>query len=193
MSLTVQEKREILKELLQEVREELTKPVNIPVEICRDSVELPEYARLGDSGMDIRSAIDATIMPGQTLVIPTGLQMAIPQGYEIQVRPRSGVSLKTPLRVANAPGTIDSGFRDEIGIIVSNNSSTEDLDKEEMPIYGVGEKGSKPGIYEIHKGDRIAQIVLAKVETINFELVEPGKVKTIGVNRGGGFGHSGVK
>lgn len=143
--------------------------VDIYVETCRDDVELPTYARQGDAGMDIRADMGITIGPGDTVVIPTGLKMAIPAGYEIQVRPRSGMSAKTSLRVANSPGTIDSGYRDEIGIIMWN-SSTDDS-------------------YEIKKGDRIAQIVLNEVPKINF--IPTDNVKLIGEDRGGGFGSTG--
>ena len=143
--------------------------VDVFVEICRDGVELPKYARPGDAGMDVRAAEDAIIQPGAAKVVPTGIKVAIPVGYEIQVRPRSGLSLKTPIRVANAPGTIDSGYRDEVGIIVWNSSPSEAV--------------------EIKKGDRIAQLVLARVPEINFVPVD--SVAEIGENRGGGFGHTG--
>ena len=110
------------------------KEVEVFVEVCREDVQLPEYANFGDAGMDIRAAVDIDILPGQTVVIPTGLKVAIPVGYEIQVRPRSGVSLKTPLRVVNSPGTIDSGYRDEVGVIINNSS------KEGEEVYSISEK-----------------------------------------------------
>ncbi len=146
--------------------------INILVEICREDpdIKLPTYARHGDAGMDVRSAITIKIEPGETTVIPTGLKVAIPIGYEIQVRPKSGISLKTGLRVANAPGTIDAGYRDEIGVIITNISSKYIL---------------------INKGDRIAQLVLSEVPTINWIPVN--NVATIGQNRGGGFGSTNVK
>ena len=142
----------------------------IPIEICRKDVTLPQYARQGDAGMDVCSAVDFVLKPNETVVIPTGLKMAIPEGYEIQVRPRSGLSLKTPLRIANSPGTIDSGYRNEIGIIVTNTSNNSD--------------------YTINAGDRIAQFVLQKVPTILYLQVD--SVADIGYNRGGGFGSTGV-
>lgn len=159
--------------------------VEISVEICREGVSLPEYANFGDAGMDIRAAEDIDILPGETVVIPTGLKVAIPIGYEIQVRPRSGVSLKTPLRLVNSPGTIDSGYRDEMGVIMHNSS------KEGTEIYSISEKGNKQGIYRINKGDRVAQIVLNEVPVIKWSICDD--VATIGINRGGGFGSSGVK
>ena len=144
--------------------------IKIFVEKCRDSAILPEYANPGDAGMDVHAAQDTELSPGETKIIPTGLKLAIPDGYEIQVRPRSGISLKTPLRLANSPGTIDSGYRDELGIIMTNTACE--------------------GIYLIKKGDRIAQILLAPVYKIEFEEVE--RVEDIGENRGGGFGSSGI-
>ncbi|MDD4188959.1 MAG: aminotransferase, partial [Eubacteriales bacterium] len=83
--------------------------VEVCIEICRNDAVMPKYARPGDAGMDVFAAENCIIGPGQTAVIPTGLKLAIPEGYEIQVRPRSGLSLKTPLRIANSPGTVDSG------------------------------------------------------------------------------------
>ena len=145
--------------------------VDVYIETVREGVELPRYARPGDAGMDVRAAVDLTLEPGMTKVVPTGLKVAIPEGYELQVRPRSGLSLKTPLRVANAPGTIDSGYRDEVGVIVWNSSPDEAL--------------------EIRAGDRIAQFVLAEVPRINFIQVD--SVADIGEDRGGGFGSSGTR
>ena len=144
--------------------------VKIPVSICREGVSLPAYARPGDAGMDIRSAVDMTVAPGCTAAVPTGIKVAIPEGYEIQVRPRSGLSLKTSLRIPNSPGTIDSGFRDEICVIVWNSDKEKEIN--------------------IKKGDRIAQLVLQKVPVIDFYLTED--VSSIGEDRGGGFGSTGV-
>jgi dUTP pyrophosphatase len=97
--------------------------VGVFIEKCRETAVIPAYAREGDAGMDICSAEDIDISPGQTKIIPTGLKLAIPPGYEIQVRPRSGLSYKTLLRLANTPGTIDSGYRDELGVIMSNTGA----------------------------------------------------------------------
>lgn len=180
--------KEEKKELIREIKRELNEPQIIYVEICKENVLLPEYQNIGDAGMDVRSASEITLAPGETKIIPTGLKMVIPEGYEIQVRPRSGLSLKTPLRVSNSPGTIDSGYRDEIGIIITNTSTSG-----ENNIYNIDEKGNKPGTYIIHEGDRIAQIVLIKFETIEFKKVEVGKVGLFGNNRGGGMGSTGVE
>ena len=144
--------------------------VEVFVELCREDVQIPQYAREGDAGMDIRAAETVVIAPKKTVLIPTGLKVAIPDGYEIQVRPRSGLSLKTPLRVANSPGTIDAGYRDEVCIIMQNTSDDSE--------------------FTIEKGDRVAQFVLQKVPKICFTHVE--SVKDIGADRGGGFGSTGV-
>ena len=163
--------------------------VEIYVEVCREDATLPRYANPGDAGMDVYAAEEVIIAPGETVVIPTGLKLAIPEGYEIQVRPRSGLSLKTPLRIPNSPGTIDSGYRDELGIIMNNNSDFSSWDKEQEP-YSLEQKGNKSGAYIIRKGDRIAQIVLQVVPKMLLTRVET--VKDIGTNRGGGFGSTGM-
>ena len=142
--------------------------VKVYIEKCREGVTTPQYARPGDAGVDLAAAEDVYLLPYDTLAIPTGIKVALPEGYELQIRPRSGLSLKTGLRIANSPGTIDSGYRDEIGVIVTNT----------------GEKA-----YMISKGDRIAQAVLQKVPMIEWEEVED--VSSIGINRGGGFGSTG--
>ena len=169
--------------------------IEIKVEICREGVQLPTYANDGDSGMDIRAAEDVTISIGETKIIPTGLKMAIPEGYEIQVRPRSGVSLKTPLKISNSPGTIDSGYRDEIGIIISNISiRMQNKDTGELIPFEDNltlENKYKTGIFTIKKGDRIAQLVLQKVPKM--KLVQVDDVKKYGQNRMGGFGSTGTK
>ena len=136
--------------------------------------------------MDIRAAEDVILKPNETKIIPTGIKIVVPDGYEIQVKPRSGISLKTPLRIVNTPGTIDTGYRDEVGIIVNNSSVTNN-----ERVYDINEKGNKQGTYIIKKGDRIAQIILNKIEKIKF--VEVKEIEKIGTNRGGGFGHSGTK
>jgi dUTP pyrophosphatase len=163
--------------------------IDIFVEICREGAVLPSYAKPGDAGMDVCAAEDVIIRPGQTSVIPTGLKLAIPEGYEIQVRPRSGISLKTPLRVSNSPGTIDSGYRDELGIIMSNTSETGCCNSDE--ILSIDVKDNKKGTYRIRSGDRIAQIVLQLVPKMSLKVVD--SVADIGQDRGGGFGSTGVK
>jgi dUTP pyrophosphatase len=167
----------------------ITMSVEIYIEICREGATLPAYANPGDAGMDVCAAEDVYIKPGETVIIPTGLKMAIPEGYEIQVRPRSGISYKTPLRISNSPGTIDSGYRDELGIIMSNTS--EVLNSSAETLLSIDEKGNNKGTYKISKGDRVAQIVLQVVPRMKFTVVD--SVKEIGTDRGGGFGSTGVR
>ena len=144
--------------------------IEVFVEKCRDTAVLPRYAHEDDAGMDIYAAEKVTIGPGKTALVPTGLKMAIPDGFELQVRPRIGLSLKTPLRVPNSPGTIDSGYRDEICVIVWNSSGSEEI--------------------VVNPGDRIAQFVLSRVPMAVFTEVK--SAAEIGKDRGGGFGSSGI-
>jgi dUTP pyrophosphatase len=161
--------------------------ITIPVQKLDASIELPTYAHDGDSGMDIRANEDITIYPQETVIVPTGLKVAIPDGYEIQVRPRSGLSLKTPLRIPNNPGTIDAGYRDELGIIVHNSSIEDEYDYD----LTLESKGNLQGTYIVKKGDRIAQIVLQRVPKIQWlEIEDITKVEGV---RGSGFGSSGIK
>lgn len=145
------------------------KNIKIPIELYHSEAILPQYAKPGDAGMDVCSVEDTIISPHKTVIIKTGLKVAIPEGYEIQVRPRSGLSYKTGIRIANSPGTIDVGYRDEIGVILHNTSDEP---------------------FVIHKGDRIAQIILKEVPMIEWQIVD--EVACIGENRGGGFGSTGV-
>lgn len=128
---------------------------------------LPSYATTGSAGMDICSTEDVTICPGGRCLVRTGLRIALPEGYEAQIRPRSGLSLKHGITVLNSPGTVDSDYRGEIGVILCN------LGKEN---------------FTVHKGDRIAQMVVARHETV--EWSEASSLDD--TDRGeGGFGHSG--
>ena len=132
---------------------------------------LPRYARFGDSGMDISASEDTVIEPYETKLVKTGIYVGLPDGYELQVRPRSGLSLKTRLRVANAPGTVDSAYRGELCIIMDNLS---------------------PEPIVIARGDRIAQIVLQQVPVIVWQ--EVGSVAELGETGRGtqGFGSTGI-
>jgi dUTP pyrophosphatase len=124
-----------------------------------------------------------------TKIVPTGIKVAVPDGYEIQVRPRSGISYKTPLRISNSPGTIDAKYRGDVGVIITNTSVLEKniLQLEE---YLIDEKGNKQGTYKIRKGDRIAQIVLQEVPKIKFNKID--NIKDIEGDRNGGFGSTGI-
>lgn len=132
---------------------------------------LPEYATPQSAGMDIRANIDAPVIlkPMQRMLIPTALYMALPAGYEAQIRPRSGLALKHGITVLNTPGTIDADYRGEIKVLLVNFSDSD---------------------FVVNDGERIAQMVIAKHETAGFIEVE----KLDETERGaGGYGHTGVK
>jgi dUTP pyrophosphatase len=131
---------------------------------------LPSYQSDGSSGLDLRAAIEGhvTLAPGEIRLIPTGLSISIPKGYEAQIRPRSGLALKHGLGVVNSPGTIDADYRGEIGIIAINWGA--------VPVT-------------IRRGDRVAQIVVSRVCRATIEEVDELDPTTRGQ---GGFGHSGV-
>ena len=126
--------------------------------------KLPKYETEGSAGMDIASNEDYILKPERRTIISTGLFVEIPQGYELQVRPRSGMAAKYGITVLNAPGTIDSDYRGEIGVILYNSGQSN---------------------YEIKKGDKIAQLVLAPITQAEWEVVE----NLSSTKRGeGGFG-----
>ena len=132
---------------------------------------LPKYETVGSSGMDLSANINCSIniLPGQTAIIPTGLSVSIPQGYEIQIRPRSGIAAKKSVTVLNTPGTIDSDYRGEIKVILINLGKLS---------------------FTVEKGDRIAQMILCPV--IKAKLKEVEDLNT--TSRGeGGFGSTGKK
>lgn len=191
------QKRDFLKQMLgitynalAEAEGVAKKNILIPIEICHPDAKIPTYAHLTDSGMDVYALEDVTIAPGETKLIPTGLKVAIPAGYELQVRPKSGRCLKTKLRVANTPGTIDAGYRDEIGIIVDNIEPyiKEAKMDENGRLYEVLFGSS----HTIGKGEKFAQLVLCEVPKAVFYQVE--HVSDIANDgRNGGFGSTGVK
>jgi dUTP pyrophosphatase len=134
-------------------------------------LELPGYATLGAAGADVRAALHEPIVlgAGESGLVPTGLRMAIPPGFEIQVRPRSGLAAKHQVTVLNAPGTIDSDYRGELKVLLINH-------------------GTAP--FTIGRGERIAQLVLARVERLAWETVPTDGLPD--TTRGeGGFGHTG--
>lgn len=162
--------------------------ITVPIELCHEDAKIPTYAHAGDAGMDIYAVEDITIKPGETVIVPTGLKTAIPLGYELQVRPRSGLSAKSPLRIANSIGTIDANYRGEIGVIITNSNppitKIEFDEKGNVIDYVYGED------YTITKGMRFAQLVLKEVPTCSFLQVE--SVADIGEDRNSGFGGSGL-
>ena len=145
--------------------------VPVPVAVRRlpgnDDLPLPAYATDGAAGMDVVAAEDATLAPGARHAVATGLAMAIPQGYEIQVRPRSGLALKHGISVSNTPGTIDSDYRGELKVILIN-------------------LGDAP--FDVRRGDRIAQLVLAPVVQATWLEVDHLDETARGA---GGFGSTG--
>ncbi len=169
------------------------KIIQIPIEKCHEDAKIPVYANLTDAGADLYAVEDIVIAPGETVLIPTGLKVAIPRGYEIQVRPKSGRALKTKMRVANSPGTIDAGYRDEIKVIIDNieppfKDINYHFDDEGKVIIDSILHGSS---YSISKGDKFAQLVLSEVPKMDFVEVE--SVSKYTGNRGGGFGSTGIK
>lgn len=136
-----------------------------------EDMALPSYETDGASGLDLRAAVDGelTLHPGEIRLVPTGLAISLPPGYEAQIRPRSGLALKHGVGMVNAPGTIDSDYRGEIGLVLIN-------------------WGKSP--FVIKRGDRIAQMVVTRVSRA--QVLEVDRLET--TERGaGGFGHSGVK
>ena len=129
---------------------------------------LPSYAHPSDAGMDLRSVDDLTLAPGQRALVHTGLVMLLPPLYEAQVRPRSGLALKNGVTVLNTPGTIDSGYRGEVGVILIN----------------LGQAA-----FDVRKGDKIAQMVIAPVTQPNIEETD---VVDETDRASGGFGSTGV-
>ena len=191
------QKRDFLKQLLgmaynalAEAEGVAKKTILIPIEFCRENAKMPAYAHLTDSGMDVYALEDITIAPGETKLVPTGLKVAIPAGYELQVRPKSGRCLKTKLRVANTPGTIDAGYRDEIGVIVDNIEPF--IKSAQMGEGGILYNVEFGSSYTIGKGEKFAQLVLCEVPKAAFYQVE--SVSAIeNDGRAGGFGSTGVK
>lgn len=193
-------KRDFLKSLLAALTNAVNETegiakrfVQIPVELCHPDAKIPQYANTSDSGMDVYALDDYTIAPGETKLIPTGIKLALPPGYEIQVRPKSGRALKTKLRIANTPGTVDAGYRDEIKVIVENieppiKNIEYDFDDNGTPIIKSILHGAA---YTIGKGEKFCQLVLMEVPKAALYRVE--QVGEIGENRGGGFGSTGLK
>ena len=193
-------KRDFLKSLLAALTNAVNETegiakrfVQIPVELCHPDAKIPQYANTSDSGMDVYALDDYTIAPGETKLIPTGIKFALPPGYEIQVRPKSGRALKTKLRIANTPGTVDAGYRDEIKVIVENieppiKDIEYDFDDNGTPIIKSILHGAS---HTIGKGEKFCQLVLMEVPKAALYRVE--QVGEIGENRGGGFGSTGLK
>ena len=143
--------------------------VDLLIQRLDPELPLPSYAKPGDAGIDIYSRIDLTLEPGERTLVPTGIAIALPNGYAAFVHPRSGLAIKHGVTMVNAPGTIDAAFRGEVQVILINHDPSSAI--------------------SFKRGDRIAQLVIQKVE--NATLVEVEALP--GTERGaGGFGSTGV-
>jgi dUTP pyrophosphatase len=143
--------------------------VKIEVQRLDPELEMPSYARPGDAGADLRARTDVTISPaGGRALVPTGIAVAIPEGYAGFVQPRSGLAMRHGVTVLNAPGLIDAGFRDELKVLLVNTDPE--------------------AAYQVQRGDRVAQLVIKAVAQAEFVAVDELPVSERGL---GGFGHSG--
>ena len=143
--------------------------IKVLVKKINENAKVPSYAHSGDAGVDLYAAKDTVIPPHDRALVPTGLKIAIPDGYEGQVRPKSGLALKHGITVLNTPGTVDAPYRGEVGVILFNSSDKE---------------------YMAKSGEKIAQMVFCKVENAEFELAD----ELPDTDRGeGGFGSTGLK
>ena len=143
--------------------------MDVPLQRIDPDLPLPAYARAGDAGADLLAREGAKLAPGGgRALIPTGIAVAIPEGYAGFVQPRSGLALKYGVTCLNTPGLIDSGFRDELRVLLINTDPDRD--------------------YEVHRGDRIAQLVIQRVEHVQFDPVDELPESARGT---GGFGHTG--
>ena len=157
----------IVEQIKREINDHLSPTVK--VELMNSDARLPEYATSGSAGADIFLTEELLVPANQIVLASTGIKAIVPFGYELIIRPRSGLSLNTPLKIANSPGTIDSDYRDEIKILLWNTSDKD---------------------YVVKKGQKIAQCKLAPVQKIQWELVD--KVEKEETNqRDGGFGSTG--
>lgn len=139
--------------------------------INKSKNDLPKYNHKGDSGMDLRANLEGTIrlLPRRRLLVPTGIQIELPKGYEAQVRGRSGLAIKHGIGIVNGIGTIDSNYRGDIGVILINHGNE---------------------VFKIKNGDRIAQLVISKVENVEWEEVEILEETKRGEN---GYGSTGIE
>lgn len=192
-------KRDFLKKLLRGINTAISETegiakryIQIPFVKCHPNAKMPEYAHPDDSGMDVYAVDDYVIHPGETKLIPTGIKVAVPNGYEIQIRPKSGRALKTKMRIANSIGTVDAGFRGELQVIIENieppiKDITYDFDDNGRPIITSILRGSD---MTIGKGEKFAQLVLMEVpKAVLFQVENLDDTE----RADGGFGSSGLK
>lgn len=143
--------------------------IQIPIELCNPDAKLPTYATIGSAAMDVYSTEEYIIKPGETHLFKLGIKCAIPKGYALLIQPRSGLSLRSKIRIANTPGLIDCDYHEEIGVIIENIDRRKD--------------------FTIDKGERIAQMRLVEVPMINW--VEVNSIGTFDNNHGEGYGSTG--
>jgi dUTP pyrophosphatase len=142
--------------------------LNVQLKMLDDALEAPSYAHPGDAGADLRTRIDFRIGPGERVLVPTGVAIALPAGFVALIHPRSGLATKHGLTIVNAPGTVDAGYRGEIAVTLLNTDAHASM--------------------EFKRGDRIAQMVIQRVETASFEMV---RELPDSVRGAGGFGSTG--
>lgn len=144
-------------------------PVNVHIKLLDPELPAPAYAKPGDAGADLRSRIDFELEPGERALVPTGVAIALPEGYVGLVHPRSGLATKNGITIVNAPGTVDSGYRGELMVTLLNTDKTKS--------------------FHVQRGDRIAQLVIQKYEHATFTVVDELEQTERGSN---GFGSSGI-
>ena len=144
-------------------------PVNVHIKLLDPELPAPAYAKPGDAGADLRSRIDFELEPGERALVPTGVAIALPEGYVGLVHPRSGLAIKNGITIVNAPGTVDSGYRGELMVTLLNTDKTKS--------------------FHVQRGDRIAQLVIQKYEHATFTIVDELDQTERGSS---GFGSSGI-
>lgn len=144
-------------------------PVNVHIKLLDPELSAPAYAKPGDAGADLRSRIDFELEPGERALVPTGVAIALPEGYVGLVHPRSGLATKNGITIVNAPGTVDSGYRGELMVTLLNTDKTKS--------------------FHVQRGDRIAQLVIQKYEHATFTVVDELEQTERGSS---GFGSSGI-
>ena len=127
-------------------------PVNVHIKLLDPELPAPAYAKPGDAGADLRSRIDFELEPGERALVPTGVAIALPEGYVGLVHPRSGLATKNGITIVNAPGTVDSGYRGELMVTLLNTDKTKS--------------------FHVQRGDRIAQLIIQKYEHATFTVVD---------------------
>lgn len=144
-------------------------PVNVHIKLLDPEMPAPAYAKPGDAGADLRSRIDFELEPGERALVPTGVAIALPEGYVGLVHPRSGLATKNGITIVNAPGTVDSGYRGELMVTLLNTDKTKS--------------------FHVQRGDRIAQLIIQKYEHATFTVVDELDQTERGSS---GFGSSGI-